>query len=69
MKFSDRQRILLAELCECEPNKGFMLKPEWRRIAGPLLSAGYLMWLGFGKVRVYSATEAGRAALQQEPRP
>jgi hypothetical protein len=69
MKLTDRQHKLLRELCTAEPGKGYMLKPEARRVAGPLLNSGYVMWIGFGKIRVYSATDAGRAALQQDTQP
>lgn len=64
---SPRQHSLLSALCECESGKGRMLGPEARRVAAPLLSNGALMWMGFGKVRVYSATDKGRAMLAATP--
>lgn len=64
VKLSNNQFALLQELCTAENGKGYMLEPADRRIAGPLLSAGYVMWLGFGKIRIYSATEKGRALVR-----
>jgi len=65
IKLSDRLIKLLRELCTADVGKGYMLKPEARRIAGPMLSIGYVMWLGFGKIRIYKATDKGRDALYQ----
>jgi hypothetical protein len=66
-KLSTAQAALMKDLCNCDPGKGLLLSKEDRRIAAPLLNKGLVMWLGFGNVRVYSATDEGRAAFAKEP--
>lgn len=62
-KLSDKQRKLLVALCEI--SGAAELGPEARRIAGPLLSKGLVWWFGFGKFRVYQATDKGRALMAE----
>ena len=60
---SPNMKSLLERLCRCEPNKGIPLAVSDRRVAGALISKGYVYSIGFGKFHVYIATDKGRAAL------